>query len=71
MSRIFDNFDVFISGTTSSLLTSVDVVLLMKIAGVDENSGHCIYSIGLKCLLTCVSLLHFFINIYLYMITES
>ena len=26
------------------LLTSVDVVPLMKTAGVDENSGHCIYS---------------------------
>ena len=31
------------------LLTSVDVVPLMKTAGVVENSGHCIYSIGLKC----------------------
>ena len=31
------------------LLTSVDVVPLMKAAGVVENSGHCIYSIGLKC----------------------
>ena len=28
------------------LLTSVDVVPLMKTAGVVENSGHCIYSIG-------------------------
>ena len=34
---------VFISGTTST------VVPLMKTAGVVENSGHCIYSIGLKC----------------------
>ena len=32
-----------------NLLTSVDVVPLMKSAGVVENSGHCIYSIGLKC----------------------
>ena len=31
------------------LLTSVDVVPTMKTAGVVENSGHCIYSIGLKC----------------------
>ena len=31
------------------LLTSVDVVPLMKTAGVVENSGHCIYSIGLMC----------------------
>ena len=31
------------------LLTSVDVVPLMKTAGVVENSGHCTYSIGLKC----------------------
>ena len=31
------------------LLTSVDVVPLMKTAGVVENSGQCIYSIGLKC----------------------
>ena len=30
------------------LLTSVDVVPLMKTAGVVENSEHCIYSIGLK-----------------------
>ena len=31
------------------LLTSVDVVPLMKTAGVVENSGHCIYFIGLRC----------------------
>ena len=31
------------------LLTSVDVVPLMKTAGVVENSGHCMYSAGLKC----------------------
>ena len=30
------------------LLTSVDVVPLMKTTGVVENSGHCIYSIGLQ-----------------------
>ena len=28
---------------------NIDVVPLMKTAGVVENSGHCIYSIGLKC----------------------
>ena len=28
---------------------SLDLVPLMKTAGVVENSGHCIYSIGLKC----------------------
>ena len=27
-------------------LTSVDVVPLMKTAGVVENSGHCVFSIG-------------------------
>ena len=32
-----------------TLLTSVDVVRLMKTAGVVENSGHCIYSIGSMC----------------------
>ena len=31
------------------LLTSVNVVPLMKTAVVVENSEHCIYSIGLKC----------------------
>ena len=31
------------------LLTSVDVVPLMKTAGVVKNSVSCIYSIGLKC----------------------
>ena len=31
------------------LLTSVDVVPLLKTAGEVENSGHCIYSIGLRC----------------------
>ena len=31
---------------------------LMKIAGVAENSGHCTYSIGLKCFGNCLSLLH-------------
>ena len=41
MSRVFDH--------TSSLHQWYDVVPLMKTAGVDENSGHCIYSIGLKC----------------------
>ena len=46
---------VFISGTTSreerfmALETSVDVVPLMETACVVENSGHCTYSIGLRC----------------------
>ena len=31
------------------LLTSVDVVPLMKTAVVVENSGHCMYCIGLRC----------------------
>ena len=30
----------------------------MKTAGVVENSEHCIYSIGLKCFLNCLSLFH-------------
>ena len=46
------------------LLSSVDVVLLMKTAGVGENSGHCIHSIGLKCPCTCILLLHLLIYIY-------
>ena len=40
------------------LLTSVDVVPLMKTAGVVEISGHCIYSIGSMCFLNCFSLFH-------------
>ena len=50
------------------LLTSVDVVPLMKTAGVIENSGHCIYSIGLKYFRNCLSLFHlvFFIYIQIY-----
>ena len=31
------------------IFTSVDVVPLMKTARVVVNSGHCVYSIGLKC----------------------
>ena len=40
----------------------------MKTAGVVENSGHCIYSIGLKCFLNCLLLFHlvFYIHIYIY-----
>ena len=30
----------------------------MKAAGVVENSGRCIYSIGLMCFLNCLSLFH-------------
>ena len=50
------------------LLTSVDVVPLMTTAGVVENSGHCIHSIGLKCFRNCLSLFHlvFYIYIYIY-----
>ena len=40
----------------------------MKTAGVVENSGHCTYSIGLKCFLNCLSLFHlvFYIYIHIY-----
>ena len=46
----------------------VDVVPLTKTAGVVENYGHCIYSIGLKCFRNCLSLFHlvFYIYIYIY-----
>ena len=50
MSRIFHH--------TCGLHQWHDVALLMKTAGVVENSGHCIYSIGLKCFLNCLSLFH-------------
>ena len=50
------------------LLTSVDVVPLMKTARVVENSGHCIYSIGLKCFLNCLSLFHLVFYVYIYML---
>ena len=40
------------------LLTSLDVLPLMKTAGVVEYSGHCIYSIGLKCFWNCFWLFH-------------
>ena len=36
-------------GYVGPLLTSVDAVPPMKIAGVVENSRHYIYSVGLKC----------------------
>ena len=51
---------VFISG-------EVDV----KIAGVVENSGHCIYSIGLKFFLNCFSLFHLVIYIYIYVLQKK
>ena len=38
--------DVVVDGMLRSY---IDVVPLMKTAGVVENSRHCIYSIGLKC----------------------
>ena len=57
---------VFISGTTST----VNIVLLMKTADVVKNSGHCIYSIGLKCFLSCFLLFHLviyaYVHIYIY-----
>ena len=51
------------------LLTSVNVVPLMKTAGVVANSGHCIYSIGLRCFLNCLSLFH--LVIYIYSVCET
>ena len=45
----------------------VDVVPLMKAAGGVKNSGHCIYSIGLKCFLNCLSVFHLVFHIYIYM----
>ena len=50
------------------LLTSIDVVSLMKTAGVVENSWHCVYSIGLKCFWNCLSLFHLVFHLcpYLY-----
>ena len=52
------------------LLTSLDVVPLMKTAGVVDNSGHCIYSIGLKCFWNCLSLFHLVFYIYIYIIHQ-
>ena len=48
------------------LLTSVDVMPLMKTAGVVENSEHCIYSIGLKCFWNWLSLYHLVLCLYIY-----
>ena len=42
-----------------------DVVPLMKTAGVVENSGHCIHSIGLRHFLNCLSLFHLVFYIYI------
>ena len=39
----------------------------MKTAGVVENSGHWIYSFGLRCFLNCFSLFDLVIYIYIYM----
>ena len=39
---------------------------LIKTAGVVENSGHCVCSIGLKCFLNCLSLFHLVFYIYIY-----
>ena len=41
---------VTFSSASSKRLTTVDVMQLMKCAGVVENSGYCVYSLGLKCL---------------------
>ena len=38
----------------------------MKTADVVENSGHCIYSIELKCFGNCLSLLHLLFYIYMH-----
>ena len=46
------------------LLTSVDLLPLMKTAGVVTNSGHCLYSIGLN----FFSLFHLVIYIYIYIV---
>ena len=45
----------------------------MKTAGVVRNSGHFMFSIGLRCFLICLSLFHFvlYMYIYIYIITES
>ena len=48
------------------ICVNCDVIPLMMTAGVVENSGHCIYSIGLKCFLNCLSLFHLVIYIYIY-----
>ena len=45
-------------GYNVALLTSVDVVPLMKTSGVAEDSGHCTYSIVVMCFLNCLSLFH-------------
>ena len=64
-------FTLYLSNTFLSGATSTDVVPLMKTAGVVENSGHCTYSIGLKCFWNCLSLFNlvflFYIYIYIYM----
>ena len=56
------------------LLTSVDVVPLMNTADVVDNSGHCMYSIGLRCSISCLSLFqlvfHIYIHIYKCMQTD-
>ena len=46
-------------GTVATLTSVYNVPLpLMKTADVVTNSGHCIYSIGLKCFGNYLSLLH-------------
>ena len=62
MSRIFVTPAVFIGGATSA----DDVAPPMKTAGVEKNSGHCIYSIGRKCVLDYFSLFHLVIYIYIH-----
>ena len=62
---------IYISPNNVPLLTSVNIVPLMMTAGVVRNSGHCMYSIGLKCLLACISLFnllsYLYMNVYIYM----
>ena len=53
------------------LLTSVDVVPLMKTAGVIKNSGHCVYSIGLMCFWNCPSLLQLVLYVYIYINSQK
>ena len=38
----------------------------MKTTGVVENSGHCIYSIGVKLFFYCLSLFHLVFYIYMF-----
>ena len=63
MSRIFDH-TCGLSQWHDVVDDEVDVVPLMKTAGVVENSGHCTYSIVLRCFLNCLSLLHLVFHLF-------